>query len=97
MNITDEEIERLAELARLDLSDAEREAMREDLNEILELAESIQDVDTDDVPPTYHAVPIDNVFGPDEVRPSIDVETVLDGAPDVSDGYFVVPRVIEDE
>jgi len=95
--MTDEEIDRLAELARIELDNEERRSMREDLSDILELAESIQEVDTEDVPPTYHAVPIDNAFDEDEVRPSLDRESVLDHAPDTSDGYFVVPRVIEDQ
>lgn len=96
MDFTDEEIEHLAGLARIELDVEQREALREDLGEILELAESIQDLDTDGVPPTYHVHPLENVFGEDEPRPSLDPDAVLDRAPDSSDGYFVVPRVIED-
>lgn len=96
MSISDEELLKLSELARLNLSEEERSGLREDLNEILGLAESIQDLDTGGVEPTYHAMPLENVTREDESRPSPDAAKVLRNAPDSSDGYFVVPRVIED-
>lgn len=97
MSISDQEVQKLAELARLNLPPEEREALTGDLNEILELAENINEVDTEGVEPTYHALPIENVYRSDEHRASPDPEDVLKHAPDHSDGYFVVPRVIEDE
>lgn len=96
MDMTDEHIRQLAELARLDLTREERDELRADLEEILDLAESIQEVDTGDVPPTYHAVPVENVLDEDTARPSLDPDEVLENAPDSSDDYFVVPRIIED-
>ncbi len=97
MSMTDQEVQKLAELARLNLPAEERDALTGDLNEILELAEKVDEVDTEGVEPTYHALPIQNVYRSDEHRSSPDPEKVLDHAPDTSDGYFVVPRVIEDE
>ncbi len=96
MNITDEEVEKLAELARIDLDGDKRKSLREDLADILQLAESIQELDTEDVEPTYHVLPLDNVYEDDEPRPSLDPQAMLEEAPDSSDGYFVVPRVIEE-
>lgn len=97
MSISDDEVKKLSDLARLNLSEEDRRELTDDLNEILELAEKINEVDTEDVPPTYHALPIENVMREDEQRPSPDPSKVLEHAPDASDGYFVVPRVIDDQ
>lgn len=96
MSITDREIQHLAELARIILSEEETRRMREELNDILALAESIQEVDTEGIEPTYHVWPLENVFRDDRPGDSTDPDEVLSGAPEASDGYFVVPRVIED-
>ncbi|MFP4687457.1 MAG: Asp-tRNA(Asn)/Glu-tRNA(Gln) amidotransferase subunit GatC [bacterium] len=97
MSVSDQEIKKLATLSRLDLSEQERGELSEDLNEILSLAEKINEVDTSGVEPTYHALPLNNVMRADEERPSPDPQKVLRHAPDASDGYFVVPRVIEEQ
>lgn len=95
MSISDDEVDHLAELARLDLDEDETESLKDDLNEILDLAEKIQDVDTEDVEPTYHAIPVTDVTREDECHESTDPDKVLKHAPDASDGYFVVPKVID--
>jgi aspartyl-tRNA(Asn)/glutamyl-tRNA(Gln) amidotransferase subunit C len=97
MSISDDEVKKLAELSRLNLSDEERDGLTGDLNEILDLAEKIDEVDTEDVEPTYHALPLENVMREDEARESPDSDKVLDHAPDASDGFFNVPGVIEDD
>lgn len=97
MGIDDSDVEHLADLARLNLDSDERGELTDDLNEILDFAEKIQELDTEDVEPTYHAMPIENVSGEDESRPSPDPDPVLRNAPDSSDGYFVVPKVIENQ
>lgn len=97
MSITDDEIKHLSELARLDLQKEERENLKGDLDEILNLAEKIQEVDTENVEPTYHALPLTDVTRPDEPRDSDDPQKLLEHAPESSDGYFVVPKVIEDD
>jgi aspartyl-tRNA(Asn)/glutamyl-tRNA(Gln) amidotransferase subunit C len=89
-------VDHVARLARLDLTDEERERMRAELSQILEHAEKIQALDLDGVPPTSHSVSIRNALRPDEVTPSLDPEEVLANAPEVEDGRFKVPRIIED-
>lgn len=96
MSISEDEIDKLSELSRLKLSDSERDELSGELGEILDFAEKIKEVDTEDVEPTYHAQPIENVMRADEQRPSPDPENVLDHAPSRSEDYFVVPRVIEE-
>jgi aspartyl-tRNA(Asn)/glutamyl-tRNA(Gln) amidotransferase subunit C len=89
-------VDHVARLARLDLSDEERDKMQAELTDILEHAERIQALDLDDVAPTAHAVPITNAMRPDEVTPSLSQEDALANAPAVEDGRFRVPRIIED-
>ncbi len=93
--IDEDEIRHLAELARLNLDEEDIEQYGEELQEILELAEKVNEVDTEGIEPTYHALPVENVTRPDEDRPSPDSEKVLRHAPEAADGYFVVPRVID--
>ena len=89
-------VDHVARLARLALSEDERERMLGDLAGILEHAETIQSLELDDVPPTSHSYPLKNVFRADEVRPSLDPEQALRNAPEEEDGRFKVPRIIED-
>lgn len=95
--ITREQVDKVANLARLALSDDEREKMTVQLNKILESAEKLQELDTTDVPPTAFAVPIQNVFRDDEVGPSMEREMALANAPDPERGFFRVPRIMEEE
>jgi aspartyl-tRNA(Asn)/glutamyl-tRNA(Gln) amidotransferase subunit C len=89
-------VDHVARLARLDLTEDERERMRAELAQILEHAERIQALDLDGVPPTSHSVSIRNAMRPDEVTPSLAPEDVLGNAPEVEDGRIKVPRIIED-
>ena len=89
-------VDHVARLARLDLTDAERERMQAELSQILEHADKIQELDLDNVEPTAHALPLRNVMRADEVRPSLSQERALANAPEVEDGRFKVPRIIED-
>ena len=89
-------MDHIARLARLDLSEAERSRMQVELAQILGHAERIQSLDLDSVEPTSHSIPLSNVMRPDEVRPSLPQEEALLNAPDVEDGRFKVPRIIED-
>ena len=86
----------MARLARLDLSEEERERMQQELTHILEHAERIQALDLDAVEPTSHSLKLTNVLRPDEVRDSLSQETALANAPEAEDGRFRVPRIIED-
>ena len=89
-------VDHIARLARLDLSEAERERMRVELDQILGHAERIQALELDDVPPTSHSIPLSNVLRPDEVRPSLPQAEALGNSPATEDGRFKVPRIIED-
>lgn len=89
-------VDHVARLARLDLSEEERERMRVELTKILDHAEKIQALDLDGVDPTSHAIPLRNVMRADEVRPSLAPDDALANAPQAEDGRFVVPRIVED-
>jgi aspartyl-tRNA(Asn)/glutamyl-tRNA(Gln) amidotransferase subunit C len=91
------DIEHVARLARLELSDDEKARLRDQLGVILEAATRVSEVATDDVPPTAYAIPRSNVLRPDEITPSLTVEEVLSNAPEVEDDRFKVPKVVEVE
>jgi len=93
--ITRAEVEHVARLARLALTDDEVEQFTEQLEVILEYAAQVAALDTRDVPPTAHPLPIENVLRPDDVRPGLDRDEVLAMAPDVEDGRFRVPRILD--
>ncbi|MGD0916152.1 MAG: Asp-tRNA(Asn)/Glu-tRNA(Gln) amidotransferase subunit GatC [Thermodesulfobacteriota bacterium] len=88
-------IEKVAKLARLELSEEEKEMFGNHLDQILAHMEQLNRLDTTGVEPTFHVVSIENVFREDEMRPSCKQEEVLSIAPDEEDGYFKVPRIIE--
>ena len=89
------DIAHVARLARLGLSDAELEHYRCQLAVILEHAARVQELEGDPEVDVTHPLGIVNAFRPDEVRPSLDRDEVLDQAPDAKDGYFVVPPAME--
>jgi aspartyl-tRNA(Asn)/glutamyl-tRNA(Gln) amidotransferase subunit C len=91
------DIDHVARLARLALTDEERERLRAQLGVILEHAARVGEVATADVPPTSYAIPRANVLRPDEPRPTLPQEEALAGAPEVEDGRFRVPRIVEVE
>jgi len=86
-------VRHVARLARLALSDEERETMRRELSVILEHVDQVQDLDLAAVPPTTHAIPLQNVLRADEPRPSLPTELALREAPEVADGGFSVGRM----
>ena len=91
------DIEHVARLARLELTDEEKARLRDQLGMILENAAKVSEVATDDVPPTAYAIPRWNVLRPDEVTTSLTVEEVLSNAPEVEDDRFKVPKIVEVE
>jgi aspartyl-tRNA(Asn)/glutamyl-tRNA(Gln) amidotransferase subunit C len=91
------DVDHVARLARLALTDEERERFRRQLGLILEHAEKVREVAAEDVLPTSHPVPRSNVFRPDEVEPSLSHDEAMAGAPEVEDGRFRVPPIIEEE
>jgi aspartyl-tRNA(Asn)/glutamyl-tRNA(Gln) amidotransferase subunit C len=95
--ITRDEVRHLADLARIDLDDAELDHLAPQLSVILESVASINEVAAEDIPPTSHALPLTNVFREDVVRPSLPVADVLAGAPASEQDRFRVPRILGEE
>ncbi len=95
MSITQPEIEHVARLARLALSDTEKELFTGQMSAILRYVETLNELDTDGIIPTAHAVPVENSFRPDAVQPSIGTDQALRNAPDRVETFFRVPPVIE--
>ena len=96
-SITRDEVAHLADLARIDLSDAELDHLAPQLWVILESIASISGVAGDDVPPTSHPVPLTNVFREDVVTPGLTAEEALTGAPEPEGQRFSVPRILGEE
>ena len=95
MSITIRDVEHVAKLARLSLTDQEKEMFTQQLNAILTYADKLNSLDTEGVEPTSHVMPLSNVLRSDEARPSWPVEQVVKNAPEEEDGQFKVPAVLE--
>lgn len=95
MPLTPEEVRHNARLARVGLSDDEVSRFQNQLSQILDYFERLQEVDTENVPPTAHTLAMHNVMRDDETRPSIDKEEVLANAPQREDDLFRVRAVLE--
>lgn len=95
MSITKQDVEHVAKLARLGLSEEEKELFTKQLSDILEFADSLKKLDTKDVPPTSHAVPIKNVLREDKFVAFKDTEAILANGPDVEKHMFRVPKIME--
>ncbi|MEW6378976.1 MAG: Asp-tRNA(Asn)/Glu-tRNA(Gln) amidotransferase subunit GatC [bacterium] len=95
MKISVQEVEYVAKLARLKLSNQEKALFTQQLDSILLYMDKLNELDTGDVPPTSHVLPLHNVMREDEVQPSSAPEDILANAPEREDTFFAVPRVIE--
>lgn len=95
MKITRAEVEHVARLARLELTETEKETFTGQMDAILAYVGKLNELNTDGIVPTAHAVPMENAFREDEVRPSIGIENALANAPERVEGFFRVPKVIE--
>lgn len=93
--ITREDVDHVARLARLELSDEEAEQFTEQLGVILEHADDVAALDLADVPPSAHPLPLVNIVRPDEPTPTLDRDEVLAAAPAAEDGRFRVPRILD--
>lgn len=96
MALTPQEVQHVATLARLRLSDEELETMRVQLSHILDYIDMLKDVDVENVPPTAQVTDLFNVFRPDDVCSSLPPEDVLANAPDQQDGMFKVGPIFEE-
>ena len=90
-------VRHVARLARLKITDTEAALFASQLSKVLEYVEQLNEVDTRNVPPTAHALPVSNVFREDVVRPSWTTDQALHNAPDHQDGFFRVPKVLDQE
>ncbi|OFW56166.1 MAG: asparaginyl/glutamyl-tRNA amidotransferase subunit C [Actinobacteria bacterium RBG_19FT_COMBO_54_7] len=88
------DVEYVAWLARLDLSEEEKERFTRQLDNVLEHAQKIKSLDTSEVEPTPHVLPLKNVMRDDEIKPSLSQEEALSNAPHREGAYFVVPRIL---
>jgi aspartyl-tRNA(Asn)/glutamyl-tRNA(Gln) amidotransferase subunit C len=95
--ITRAEVEHLARLARLRLSDDELDHYAGQLDVILQSVARVSEVAADDIPPTSHPIPVENVYREDVARPGLDRETVAAAAPAWEDDRFRVPRILDQE
>jgi aspartyl-tRNA(Asn)/glutamyl-tRNA(Gln) amidotransferase subunit C len=96
MKISAEEINKIALLSRLEIHEDQVEAVGKQLNDILSYMDLISQVDITDVEPTAHAVSMRNVWREDVPKPSLANDKALQNAPEPEDGYFKVPKVIQD-
>jgi aspartyl-tRNA(Asn)/glutamyl-tRNA(Gln) amidotransferase subunit C len=95
MKIERAQVEQVARLARLALAPAELDALTGQMDAILGYVAKLDELETAGIEPTAHAVPMENAFREDVVRPSLGVEEALANAPAAADGCFRVPKVIE--
>ncbi len=96
MKISYDEVKHVGRLARLALSEEERERMRAQLDAILAYIDKLNELDTSQVEPTSHVIPMTNVFREDKVRPSLSQDQALANAPDRQEALFRVPRILEE-
>jgi len=95
MKITRAEVEHVARLARLELTEEEKDTFTGQMDAILAYVEKLNELDTSGIIPTAHAVPMENAFREDLLVPSIGTDNALANAPDRVEDFFRVPKVIE--
>ncbi len=97
MSISREEVEHVAYLARVGLTEEEKVRLQGQLSSILGHVAKINELNTDAIPPTAQVIPLQNVMRPDEPAPSCSPEQVIANAPEREDHYFKIPPVLEDQ
>src|SRR3989339_342066 len=90
------EVKKVAKLARLDLSEDEIVEFSQQLNAVIEYVETMNQLDTEGVEPLAHCLPVHNVFREDEIKPSLGTDAVLKNAPQHDDGFFKVPKILDE-
>ena len=93
--ISDETIEYVGILAKLELSPKEKEAAKKDMGSMLDYIDKLNELDTSSVEPMSHVFPVHNVFREDVVTNGDDREQMLANAPEAKDGQYQVPRTVE--
>jgi aspartyl-tRNA(Asn)/glutamyl-tRNA(Gln) amidotransferase subunit C len=95
MTLSPEEVEHIARLARLSLSEAEKELYRSQLSSILDHVARLQSLDTHDIPPTFSVLPLESVTRSDEPVPGLPAQDLLQNAPRLEGEQFRIPPVFE--
>ena len=95
MQLTPQEVDHIALLARLDLTSSERERAARELSQILDHFQQLGELDTEGVEPTKGVFPLVNILRNDNARPGLSREAALQNAPEHAGGMFQVPRVVE--
>ena len=96
MSLTLADVEKIAHLARLELTEAEKKQYLVQLSAILDYAERLNELDLTDIPPTSHAIAQQNIMRPDVAEPSLPMDDLLHNAPQQKDNQFVVQAVLDD-
>ncbi len=92
--IDHEQVKKVANLARLDITPEEEEQFTTQLNSILDYFDQLSELDTDDVAPTTRAIETSNITRPDRLQPFTDRQALLDCAPEQEGDYFRVPKIM---
>ena len=95
MAVTLQDVEKVAQLAKLELNAIEKEKLTHELSEIVRYVEKLNEADTENIPPTSHVLDIKNVMRDDEAEPWLSQEEALANAPVKRAGFFSVPKVIK--
>ncbi|MCG7385804.1 MULTISPECIES: Asp-tRNA(Asn)/Glu-tRNA(Gln) amidotransferase subunit GatC [Paenibacillus] len=95
MSISNNDVQHVAKLARLNLTSEEEQTLTGQLNAILKYAEKLNELDTENIEPTTHVLHVSNVMREDETKESLSIEQVMRNAPEEEDGQFKVPAVME--
>lgn len=93
--ISDETIEYVGILAKLELSDEEKEQAKKDMANMLDYIDTLNELDTSEIEPMSHVFPVNNVFREDVVTNRDDREEILANAPEAKEGAFVVPKTFD--
>ncbi len=94
--ITEEQVKKVAKLARLDLTEQEVKEFTAQLESILQYMEKMNQLDTENVEPLAHCLPITNCFREDEIKESLNVSQALANAPQSDGQFFKVPKILDD-
>jgi aspartyl-tRNA(Asn)/glutamyl-tRNA(Gln) amidotransferase subunit C len=94
--IDEKQVREVAMLGRLDLSDEEVSMFSDQLSEILNYVEKLGELDTDNIEPLAHSLPVQNVFRDDEPHKCLSREKALDNAPHCDEEFFLVPRILDE-
>lgn len=97
MSIDREEVKKVANLARLNITEAEEEAFTTQLNSILDYFERLSELDTTDIPPTTRAIETSNITRPDKLDPFTAKDELLKAAPEQQGDFFRVPKIISSD